>query len=402
MAGTLQRAADTNAVSHDEMVGRARALVPVLRERAAEADRLRRVPDANIIALRRAGLLKVLQSRRYGGYQMSLRTHIDVVAELSRGCTSTAWCAGVIHAHSWLMGLLPEAAQQDSYGTDPEAIVSAVIAPRGVARAVDGGFVLNGFWPFASGCEHSQWLFLGAAVEDAGGQAVDEGDLLVATEAVTIKDDWNVAGLRGTGSCSIVAQDVFVPKHRFLSLPAAIEGHAPGVELHDGTLYRSAAVPVLALAITPAALGAAELAFESFTSKLPGKEVAFTRRERQIEMPVTHLQVAESRTKIDTARLLLHHCADAIEAAANSGKEMELIKRARVRMDCAHAVRQCLEAVETLYLASGGSGIGESNPTQRAWRDVHAINMHGALNLQTNQEMYGRILLDLPPNTSLI
>ncbi len=105
-----------------------------LRERAAEADRLRKVPDANIIALRRAGLLKVLQSRRYGGYQMSLRTHIDVIAELGRGCTSTAWCAGVIHAHSWLMGLFPEAAQQDSYGTDPDAIVSAVIAPRGKAR----------------------------------------------------------------------------------------------------------------------------------------------------------------------------------------------------------------------------------------------------------------------------
>jgi 3-hydroxy-9,10-secoandrosta-1,3,5(10)-triene-9,17-dione monooxygenase len=363
---------------------------------------LRKVPDANILALRRTGLLKVLQSRRCGGYQMSLRTHIDVVAELGRGCTSTAWCAGVIHAHSWLMGLFPEAAQQDSYGTDPDAIISAVIAPRGMARAVDGGFVLNGFWPFASGCEHSQWLFLGTVVEDSGGQAVDEGNLLVATEQVTIKDDWNVAGLRGTGSCSIVAQDVFVPKYRFLSLPAAIEGHAPGVELHDGTLFRSAAVPVLALAITPAALGAAELAFESFTSKLPGKEVAFTRRARQIEMPVTHLQVAEARTKIDTARLLLHHCADAIETAAQSGKEMEFIKRARVRMDCAHAVRQCLEAVETLYLASGGSGIAESNPTQRAWRDVHAINMHGALNLQTTQEMYGRVLLDLPPNTPLI
>ncbi len=402
MTGTFQQTADVIAVSHEEMVARARALVPVLRERAAEADRLRKVPDANIIALRRAGLLKVLQSRRYGGHQMSLRTHIDVIAELGRGCISTAWCAGVIHAHSWLMGLFPEAAQQESYGTNPDAIVSAVIAPRGKARSVDGGFVLNGFWPFASGCEHSQWLFLGAVVENAGGEAVDEGDLLVRTEAVTIKDDWNVAGLRGTGSCSIVAQDVFVPKHRFLSLPAAIQGHAPGVELHDGTLFRSAPVPVLALAITPAALGAAELAFESFVSKLPGKEVAFTRSERQIEMPVTHLQVAEARTKIDTARLLLYHCADAIEAAAQSGSEMEFIKRARVRMDCAHAVRQCLEAVETLYLASGGSGIAELNPTQRAWRDVHAMNMHGALNLQTNQEMYGRILLDLPPNTPLI
>jgi 3-hydroxy-9,10-secoandrosta-1,3,5(10)-triene-9,17-dione monooxygenase len=119
-------------------------------------------------------------------------------------------------------------------------------------------------------------------------------------------------------------------------------------------------------------------------------------------MSVTHLQVAEARTKIDVARLLLHHCADAIEAAAARGEEMAFLKRARVRMDCAYAVRQCVEAIETLYLASGGSGIGESNPTQRAWRDVHAINMHGFLNLQTNQEMYGRVLLDLPPNTPLI
>jgi 3-hydroxy-9,10-secoandrosta-1,3,5(10)-triene-9,17-dione monooxygenase len=402
MTGTFQQTAGTIAAGHQEMVGRARALVPVLRERAAEADRLRKVPDANITALRQAGLLKVLQSRRYGGYQMSLRTHIDVVAELGRGCTSTAWCAGIFQGHSWLMGLFPEAAQQDSFGTDPDAIVSAVIAPRGKARAVDGGFVLNGFWPFASGCEHSQWIFLGAVVEDAGGQAVEEGDLLVGTDQVTVKDDWNVSGLRGTGSCSIVAQDVFVPKHRFLSLPAAIQGDSPGIELHDGTLYRSAAVPVLALAITPAALGAAELAYESFTTRLAGREVAYTMHEKQIDMPVTHLQVAEARTKIDVARLLLHYCADVIEAAAERGEEMEFLKRARVRMDCAHAVRQCLEAVETLYLASGGSGIGESNPTQRAWRDVHAINMHGFLNLQTNQEMYGRLLLDLPPNTPLI
>ena len=118
MTGTFRQTTGTNAAGHQEMVGRARALVPVLRERAAEADRLRKVPDANIIALRHAGLLKVLQSHRYGGYQMSLRTHIDVVAELGRGCTlSTAWCAGIFHAHSWLMGLFPEAAQQDSFGT---------------------------------------------------------------------------------------------------------------------------------------------------------------------------------------------------------------------------------------------------------------------------------------------
>ena len=139
-----------------------------------------------------------------------------------------------------------------------------------------------------------------------------------------------------------------------------------------------------------------------FIARLPGKEVAYTAHEIQRDMPATHMQVATAAMKIDAAELLLYRAADDIARAVDQGVMLDLKTRARVRMDCAHAVRQCLEAVETLYLASGGSGIGESNPTQRAWRDVHAINMHGFLNLQTNQEMYGRLLLDLPPNTPLI
>src|SRR5690606_28378219 len=161
------------------------------------------------------------------------------------------------HAHSWFMALFPEAAQQETYGANPDAIISAVISPRGKAQIVEGGYILNGFWPFGSGCEHSDWLFLGAEVLDGKGQVVDAADLLVPTADVTIKADWNVVGLRGTGSCSIVAKDVFVPKHRYLSLPGSIEGRAPGVAIHDGWLYRSAVVPVLTLALAPAALGMA-------------------------------------------------------------------------------------------------------------------------------------------------
>jgi 3-hydroxy-9,10-secoandrosta-1,3,5(10)-triene-9,17-dione monooxygenase len=158
----------------------------------------------------------------------------------------------------------------------------------------------------------------------------------------------------------------------------------------------------LALAITPAALGMAEAALAAFKERLPGREIAYTEHEIQIDSPTTHRQVADAATRIHVARLLLHRCADDIEAAAARGEMMELTARARVRMDCAHAVRQCMEAVEILYLASGGSGISQTNPVQRAWRDLHAVNMHGALTLETNQVMYGRILLGLKPNTPLI
>jgi len=387
---------------HAEMVARARGVVPELRARAAEAERLRRLPDANIAALQRTGLLKVLQPRRYGGLQMSLHTHIDTIAEIARGCGSTAWCMGVMHAHSWLMGSFPEAAQAETYGADPDAIVAAVIGPRGQARPADGGYVLNGLWPFASGCEHADWLLLGAQVHGPGGAVIDGADLLVPASDIVVRDDWNVVGLRATGSCSVVAKAVFVPRHRYLSLPGIIAGQAPGATRHDGSLYRCAAVPVLALAITPAALGIADGALEAFKERLPGREIAYTEREIQRDSPTTHRQVADAATRIHVARLLLHRCADDIEAAAERGAMMAFADRARVRMDCAHAVRQCLEAAEILFLACGGSGIGETNPVQRAWRDLHAINMHGLLTLETNQEMYGRVVLGLAPNTPLI
>jgi 3-hydroxy-9,10-secoandrosta-1,3,5(10)-triene-9,17-dione monooxygenase len=387
---------------HAQLVARAASLVPTLRARAAEAEQFRRLPDANVAELRAAGLFKVLQPRRCGGFEMSLHTHIDTVAEIARGCGSTAWCMGVIHAHSWLVGSFPQEAQAESYGANPDAIVCAVIAPRGKARAVAGGYRLDGFWPFASGCQHADWLLLGTEIADEGGTVVDAAELLVPARDIVIRDDWNVVGLRGTGSCSIVANDVFVPKHRYLSLPGIIAGEAPGAAAHDTSLYKGAAVPVLVLAITPAALGMAEAALAAFKERLPGREIAYTEHEIQIDSPTTHRQVADAATRIHVARLLLHRCADDIEAAAARGEMTEFTARARVRMDCAHAVRQCMEAAEILYLACGGSGIAETNPVQRAWRDLHAVNMHGALTLETNQVMYGRILLGLKPNTPLI
>jgi len=400
-AGMREKAVQA-AVTHDELVARARGLVPELRGRLEEADRARKVPPANIDALRKSGLLRVLQAQRYGGLQMPLRTHIEVIAAVAHGCPSTAWCMGVFQAHSWLMAHFPQAAQEETFGANPDTIISAVIAPRGTLRAVNDGYVLNGVWPFASGSEHSDWLFLGAVVLNDQGEVEDEADLLVPTREITIKDDWNVTGLRGTGSCTVIAKELRVPERRYLSLRGLIGGQTPGAALHEGSLYKSAAVPVLTLALVPCALGMARSALDAFKERLPGRQVAYTMGEVQMEMPVTHLQVAEAATRIDTAEALLYRVADEIEEAAGRGAEMEFTKSARTRRDFAWAARQCLEAVEILYLASGGSGIAESSTIGRAWRDLHAVNMHGLLNLETNLEMYGRIILGLKPNTPLI
>jgi 3-hydroxy-9,10-secoandrosta-1,3,5(10)-triene-9,17-dione monooxygenase len=389
-------------LSSDAIRARAGNLTADLRGRAAETERLRRLPAVNVDKMRQTGLFKVLQPRRYGGYQMSFRTQVDVVAEIARGCASTAWCLAVAHSHSWLAALLPEEAQDDLFGSDPDALVSAVVTSRGKAHVVDGGYIVSGFWPFCSGCQHSDWLLLGAVVVNEQNEPIDQGLLLLPTAEVEIKDDWNVMALRGTGSCSVVGKDLFVPRHRYLSWVAIMSGQAPGTDLHDGWLYRSAAVPVLMLVLAPAALGAAQGALEAFKERLPGRKVAYTNDEAQIEMSVTHVQVAEAATKIEVARLLLYHCADTVQESAKSGEMMDLTTRARMLMDCSYAIRQCLEAVESLFLACGGSGIAESNPIQRAARDIHAMSLHGAYNLQTNLESYGRVLVGLAPKTPMI
>ena len=151
-------------------------IVPELRARAEQAANDRRLPVENIEALRRSGSLKVLQATRNGGLGLSVRDHVDVISTLARGCGSTAWVSGVVHAHSWLLSHFPEQGQADVYGANPDAVVSAVIGPRGKAVRTDGGYRLEGVWPFASGCERAEWLLLGAQVLE-NGEVVDQWEI---------------------------------------------------------------------------------------------------------------------------------------------------------------------------------------------------------------------------------
>lgn len=381
----------------------ARALVSQLQKRAFETAAARRVLPESVEALRDAGLFRILQARRSGGFEESLHVHLDVVSETSRGCGSTGWVLGVMHAHAWLMGTFGGESQDDVYGSDPDARVSAVLAPRGRADRVPGGYRVSGFWPFCSGVHHSQWLILGAMTE----VSPDDGSpgpclFLLRTAEAEVRDDWDVAGLAGTGSNSVVLKDVFVPSHRVISLSGLQNGTAPGIDLHATTLYRSAAVPVLALFLCGPAIGIARNALDVFRTRLGGKVIAYTFDQKQIDSAVTHLELADAATRIDTADTLLHRLVDEVEHFASRRELMPFERRAKARMDCAFAMRLCLEAVDSLFIASGGSGLSNSNPLQIASRDLHAVNMHGLLTLKTNLETYGRLLAGLPANSPTI
>lgn len=377
------------------------AIVPELRERAEATARDRRLPQANVDALRRAGSLRTIQSTRNGGLGLGIRSHLDVMAALGRGCGSTAWVAGVVQAHSWLLSHFPAQGQDDVYGDDPDAMVSAVIGPRGRAIRTASGYRLSGLWPFASGSERAKWLLLGAVVVDDDGQRLDEGDFIVPTSAVTYKDDWYVTGLTGTGSCTVTVDELDITGHRFVSLPSVIMGTSPGAHLHQDWVQRCAPVPVLTIALCGGAIGVARQALDDYPALIKGKTIAYT-ADLQLHSAVTHIRVAEAATLIREGELLLYGVADELDEAGRAGTEIDLLTRARMRLDCGTAVRRLLQGVEILFRESGASGIRTSSPLCRALADLQATNNHGLLKLETNQEMYGRLLVGLEPNTPLI
>ncbi|MET7508468.1 acyl-CoA dehydrogenase family protein [Streptomyces albidoflavus] len=380
---------------HEELVARAGALVPLLRKNAARTEEGRRVVEENIEALTEAGLFRLTVPRRFGGHEADLRTFLRVSSELARGCGSTAWVATLINVSNWVAGLLPDQAQREVWGENPDARCCGVLAPSATSRKVEGGQVITGRWGFASGSHHVQWASLGFPVVDAEGRQVDQGAALVPVEELTVEDTWYVAGMRGTGSNTLVADEVFVPDHRIMSVTQAVQGVCP-TEHKDEPLYRSALVPVLALVLAGPQVGLARAAMETVTASLAkGRGISYTFYEKAAEAPSTQLQLAEAAQLIDTAELHMLRAAEDIDAWAREGEVMPLLSRARARMDTGYVARRSREAVDLLLSVQGAGSFAEASPLQRIWRDQETGSRHAVINPAISAELYGRALLGI-------
>ncbi len=384
----------TTATTTDtqELVERIKALRPLLQKNAAKTEDDRRVAEENIQALADAGVFRITVPRRYGGYEVNMRSMLDVSAAVAEGCGSTAWAVTLINVCNWFTSLYSQQAQDDVFGANPNARVAGVLAPTAKTRRVDGGLIVTGKWYYSSGSLHADWGLLGVPVVNESGVQVDQGTALIPREQLSIEDTWYVAGMKGTGSNAFVANEVFVPDHRILSLPRAIEGDY-ATEHKDEAVYRAAFVPVAVLVLVGPQLGMGRAALQYVIEKAPQRSIAYTSFQKQTDSVAFQLQIAEAAVKIDTAHLLAYRAADDIDEAAAQGVYPDLTRRARIRAYSGAAIRHITEAIDILLSAHGAGSFALSSPMQRIWRDSNTSARHAVTLPIVSDEVYGKALL---------
>jgi alkylation response protein AidB-like acyl-CoA dehydrogenase len=387
------RSGDDSALPDHERVllERARVLIPRLAERAPAATASRTVPRKTIAEYHEAGILRLLQPRRFGGLQGRFSLFSRIVEELTFGCASSAWVYAVLAEHQWIVAQYPEQAQLDVWGDEPLAVAASSLAPRAAARQTDGGWRLSGKFPFSSGCDHAQWAILGAFL-GAAGDPRHIAYLLVPLAEIEIVDDWQVLGLAGTGSKSLVLHDVFVPEHRCVMVSDLFAGTPPGAAVHpDYPVVRAPRGFLVSYSLPPVAIALGRRALDLVCRDLS------TRISRGVakmaDSEVVQMVIGEAAAAIDAATLSLHHGRDASTDAVSSGRKIGGDEALRARRDMVYAQHQIGWALERLCELSGARWVYESDPLQEIRRDVMTIITHHAASRPAAYAPYGHMLL---------
>ncbi|MET8357822.1 acyl-CoA dehydrogenase family protein [Micromonospora sp. NPDC005171] len=390
----------TDAPPRADLVRAAAELVPLLARHAQWSEDNRRLHDEVVEALSDAGILRMRVPERFGGYESDTRTVVEVIAELARGDGSAAWTVAVWHISSWITGLFPDSVRKEVFA-DPSVRISGILSPTAVAVPTEGGYLLNGKWSFNTGATQSQWN-ANAAVRPTPDGGYEPIMTLIPMADLQIIDDWHTSGLRGSGSVSTVADGVFLPEERVMSMVPIIMGQHPLQLDPNATMWGGPFMPVACATVGATALGLARAAKEAFFERLPGRKITYTDYPDQSQAPLTHLQVAEAEIKIDQAEFHEYRAADRVDRKGKSGEEWTLEERAKARLDLGAACQAAKDAVDVLRTASGGSSVYQHVPIQRIQRDVQTLNLHAIMHPNTNLELYGRILCGMGPNTQYL
>lgn len=391
---------------------RARAMIPELRERASRTESARRLLPETVQAFTDAGFWRIVQPKRFGGFELGLDVLEEVVVQVGRGCGSSAWCLAILGGHTWLSALFNDDGQREIFGDDGHVIMATNLSGNGRARAVEGGYELSGRFIYLSGCDVSNWLCTGAMVEDsstssgpasASGRAAEEGGAswiyaAFRPEEATIVDDWHVLGLRGTGSKTVLVDKLFVPAHLTLSQAAVANQEQPGRYVHANPMYAAPMLGFLSIETTGAAVGIALQAVDVLdeigrSKPLRTREAGATSRPTY-ENPIFRRHFAEARSLAEAAHKLL--TADArrlmqtVAERAPRGEKLSSAEIVDYTLGAARLVDLCVQAVEHAIAAAGTSATTEGHPLERCFRDIMMLSTHNVYRIDQVAERWSQ------------
>ena len=366
-----------------------RDLLPGLRERADETERLRVVPDASIKELEETGFFKLLQPRRFDGHEADPIDFYTAVRDIAGACGSTGWVSSVVGVHPGQVALFSDEAQQAVWGEDTNTRLSSSYAPTGKATVTEGGYQLSGKWSFSSGCDHCSWVLLGGLVFNAEGQVVDFKTFLLPRDKYTIVDVWHMVGLAGTGSNDIIVEDVFVPEAFTLSMGETGQCRGPGQAQNTSDLYKLPFHSIFTGTITTPIIGLAMGAYAEHVEMQKKRSRAAYLGEKASLDPFAAVRIAKASSEIDAAWALLVNNIREEQHYVSRGEPIPLRTRLKVRRDQVLGSQRAIDAIDDLFEASGGRALANGTFLQRAWRDAHAGRVHAANDPERALQMFG-------------
>jgi resorcinol 4-hydroxylase (FADH2) len=398
-SAAIRRAAP--APTPEELIERARGLVPEIRAVAEETERNRTISPAIIAKIRDAELLRTTRPKEFGGFEFDPTVALEIALTISAACASTGWAVNGALSNGISFGHYPVETQRELWGAGDDPFTCACFAPTGAAIPADGGYVLNGKWSYASGVDHASWIRLGAFIKSPDAAPADDGAFfLLPIGDVEIEDNWFVYGLCGTGSKNIIVRDAFVPAHRVLRFADTRAGRTSGADHHNNPLYRLPLLVLGASMLASTAIGAAKGALGDYLEMTAGRKTRGALAGGGLamaEFATIQLRFAEASAAVEAAELILMTDMRNAMAKLRAGQQITVADRIRARRDQAYATKLALQAVEALNASTGGAGLLLSSPIQRAWRDVNAVARHVSLNWDAVGTMYGQHAFGLEP-----
>ncbi|NKX85809.1 acyl-CoA dehydrogenase family protein [Nocardia coubleae] len=350
------------------------AIADRLREQSPEAERLGQLPDATAKMLKAAGPIRLLQPKKYGGFEAHPREFAETVMAAASLDPATGWICGIVGVHPWQLAFADPKVQEEVWGSDSDTWMASPYAPTGIARPVEGGYIFNGRWQFSSGTDHCDWIFLGAMLGDAEGKMAMPPTMLhmilPRADYTIVEDSWNVVGLKGTGSKDIIVKDAFVPSYRVMNGDHVIDGTAQREYGVTETLYKMPWSTMFPLGISAAVVGIAEGALAAHLDYQ--RERVGAQGTAVKDDPYVLFAIGEAAADINAARQELLANVDRVWDLVDAGKEVGFADRAAGRRTQVRAAWRAVMAVDQIFARSGGNALRMDKPLQRFWRDAHA------------------------------